>query len=107
MTDEDYRDPDLMEWWNTGQGRNANTILETKSGSMKVYVRRNAADTSVMEIAAVSTLHGFGASRVLYGSLTRDIPAIAENILNPQLDTYLFTRVGIGPTETLEIFQPV
>lgn len=81
--------PELLQWWQTGQGRNAYTVLTTKTGEIEVYLRRNAFDASVMEIARVTTIRGFGGVRVLYGSLTDNIPAIAENVINPELDAFL------------------
>lgn len=80
---------ELKDWWESGVGRNSYTEFTTRTGQLSVYVRRNAINASVMEIANVSTISGFGASRVLYGSFTRDIPCLAENILNPQLDVAL------------------
>ena len=80
---------ELAEWWHSGRGRNSWTIFQTKSGTLSVYVRRNVLDNSVMEIASVSTLDGFGGARALYREFTADIPAIAENILNPDLDQLL------------------
>lgn len=81
--------PDLREWWESGQGRNSYTTFACRSGKLSVYVRRNIADPSVMEIANVLTLEGFGGTRALYRDFCRDIPAIAENVLNPDLDAVL------------------
>lgn len=108
-----YREPDLLEWWVAGHGVNAITVLRTKTGEMEVYVRRHIADQSVMMIASVSTRKGFGGARLLYGSLTRDIPAIAEQIINPDLDAYLakngwdwaYYDLGGIPTRINQAFQ--
>jgi hypothetical protein len=85
--------PELSEWWADGRGRNSYTTYTTPTGSLSVYVRRNVADPSVMEIANVSTIEGWGGLRSLYRDFCRDIPAIAENILNPELDR-LLARLG-------------
>lgn len=79
----------LEKWWKSGQGRNSYTVFTCKNGSLSVYVRRNVLDKSVMEIASVSTISGFNGVRTLYRDFCKDIPAIAENVLNPELDSLL------------------
>lgn len=81
--------PYLQEWWESGQGSNAWTTFWTRTGEAEVYVRRNIADRSVMEIANISTRRGHGNARALYRTYTRDIPAIAELVHNPELDALL------------------
>lgn len=105
--------PDLATWWFSGRGRNSWTVFECKTGAMSVYARRNAADQSVIEIASVSSIAGFGASRALYRTFCADIPAIAENILNPELDSFLarwgwdhaYYDLGGTPTRVNKAFQ--
>ena len=80
---------ELEDWWESGIGSNSYVTLTTKTGKLSVYLRRHIADKSVMMIASVSTISGYGGIRKLYRSATRDIPAIAENILNPDLDAIL------------------
>lgn len=81
--------PDLRDWWTNGRGNNAWTIFEVPTGAVEVYVRRNIADRSVLEIANISSAHGFGGARMLYRSFVRDIPAVAELVHNPELDAML------------------
>jgi hypothetical protein len=85
--------PELKDWWEAGVGSNTYTVFTSRSGVMSVYVRRNVLDRSVMEIANISSLEGFGGARALYREFCRDIPTIAENILNPELDA-LLGRLG-------------
>lgn len=84
---------DLPTWWVNGSGRNAWTRVRTSTGELEVYVRRLAIDPSVMMIANISTISGHGGVRALYRTITRDIPAIAELVLNPELDK-LLVRLG-------------
>ncbi len=81
--------PRLVDWWANGKGSNAYTLFETKSGKAKVYVRRHIADPRVMMIANIESISGFGIARALYRTFTQDIPAIAELVLNPELDALL------------------
>ena len=81
--------PHLRDWWASGVGSNSYTRFETSTGALSVYVRRHIADRDVMMIANVSTVSGFGASRTLYREFCHDIPTIAENILNDDLDGLL------------------
>lgn len=79
----------LQHWWANYSDRNAHTVYAVPTGRMRVYARRNSADPAVIEIANVSTISGYGAARSLYRTFLADIPAIAENILNPELDKML------------------
>ncbi len=81
--------PKLDDWWKSGKGYNAYTRFTTPTGKADVYLRRHIADPKVMMIANISLVSGYGVSRPLYRTYTRDIPAIAENILNSQLDALL------------------
>jgi hypothetical protein len=83
------REVDLDTWWETGKGQNAWTTFQTKTGKLSVYVRRNAANHAVIEIASISTISGWGGIRSLYRDYLADKPAIAENLLNPELDAML------------------
>ncbi len=80
---------ELTHWWEQGRERNAHTRFTTRTGAARVYVRRNIADGRVIEIASISTIKGFGVARALYRTFLAEIPAIAENILNPDLDRML------------------
>lgn len=80
---------ELPLWWSETRERNAHTVFVTKTGKARVYVRRNVVDPRVIEIASISTMRGFGVARALYRTFLADIPAIAENILNPALDRML------------------
>lgn len=80
---------ELKDWWASGVGRSSYTDFTTRTGKLHVYVRRHIADPTVMMIANVGTVSGWGASRTLYREFTKDIPTIAECILNPELDQML------------------
>ena len=81
---------DLLDWWNgNSRQRNVTASFLTRTGALKVYARRNALDRSVIEIATVSSLGGFNAVRSLYRTFCAEIPAIAECIVNPELDSLI------------------
>lgn len=79
----------LEEW--LASGTNLSSWVEhwTRTGGVNVYVRRCVAHRPVVEVANVHTLAGWGASVHLYRSALRHVPAVAETILNPELDALL------------------
>lgn len=86
---EDVEPISLQDWWKSGKGRNQWTVYSVPTGSVSVYARRNIVDPRVIEIVSISTIDGFGAARSLYRTFLADIPAIAENVLNSDLDRML------------------
>lgn len=85
----------LTEWWATPDHycRNPWLLHESNTGAVEVYVHRFPLDKRVLTVASVNTVHGWGAARHLYRTFCRDIPTIAEQILNPELDVWL-ARTG-------------
>lgn len=79
----------LEDWIASGTRIRAWTEFRTKHGLLEVYVRRSIFCPEVVEIANVRSLDGFGGIRPLYRKLFADIPAIAEQVLNPDLDKLL------------------
>lgn len=77
-----WEQPDRYPW-------SSYVSYTTAAGSIEVYARRNIVDRRVLEIANVSTTYGWGAAWSLYTHFTRHIPAVAEQVLHPQLDAML------------------
>ena len=69
--------------------RNQWVEYTTKSGALSVYVHKHITDKRVITIANVMTLYGYGSIRRLYTNTFANIPAIAESIINPDLDKML------------------
>ncbi len=82
-------EPHLEDWWAEGKGTNSWTMFPTKNGLLHVYVRRSIGDREVLMIVNISRVKGFGSIRPLYRTFCEDIPAIAENVINRELDTML------------------
>lgn len=85
----------LRGWWKYPQRRyprNPYVTHATRTGAVSVYVRRSLAappHAPVLEIASITTEWGWGAARHLYCTFARDIPAVAECVLSPELDLLL------------------
>lgn len=82
----------LQDWWENGKENRAWCLFKTHTGLLQVYARRSIFDRSVIEIANIGSIEGFGI-RTLYRDWLKDIPAISEQIINPDLDK-LLERLG-------------
>jgi hypothetical protein len=68
---------------------NAWTTYHCNTGSLAVYARKNIFNRNIIEIANIASIEGFGSCFSLYKHFLNNIPAIAENIHNPELDKWL------------------
>lgn len=61
----------------------------TKTGMVHVYVRKCVANRAVVEVANIFTRRGWGAMPHFYRRALAEIPAVAEFIINPDLEILL------------------
>lgn len=77
------------QWYASGTHASAWVSYATKTGLLTVYVRRAVVDRRVVEVGNIAHRAGWGASFSFYRTALREIPAVAELIINPQLDALL------------------
>lgn len=87
--------------------------FKSHTGHLSVYARRSIFDPEVIEIANLETLGGLTGIRALYRDYLHDIPAIAEQIINPGLNqllekwgwTYVYRDLALIPTRINPAFM--